>query len=290
MTAISRAEFASSPDNALKMATTHMVRWLVNEYQLEPWAARLLIGCHARYDVVPVMGSMALKDSEEIPAAATVKLARNQLHLALEMVSRLIAAACLLLGPIFAQTRPGLFFREDWAETPAATPLTQEHVSNKDLVVTLYGPGRDQIKKSHHDQPADDPYYVWSGEATGNWAVSLRHRRAYADLTGQGKIRWRAKQEGYRQLRIILKLADGTWLVGDQADGASADWRERELNVSDLRWRRLDVQKVVEGAWVEKPDLRKVDEVGFTDLMIGGGSPACSRLDWIEVWGKPVPR
>jgi len=24
--------------------------------------------------------------------------------------------------------------------------------------------------------------------------------------------------------------------------------------------------------------------------MIGGGSPACSRLDWIEVWGKPVPR
>ena len=43
------------------MATTDMARWLVNEYQLEPWAAHLLIGYQARYDVVTVMGSMALK-------------------------------------------------------------------------------------------------------------------------------------------------------------------------------------------------------------------------------------
>lgn len=57
----SQPEFASSLDNALKMATTDMVRWLVNEYQLEPWAAHLLIGYQARYDVITVMGSMALK-------------------------------------------------------------------------------------------------------------------------------------------------------------------------------------------------------------------------------------
>jgi acetamidase/formamidase len=57
----SQPEFASSLDNALRMATTDMARWLVNEYQLEPWAAHLLIGYQARYDVVTVMGSMALK-------------------------------------------------------------------------------------------------------------------------------------------------------------------------------------------------------------------------------------
>ena len=57
----SQPEFASSLDNALKMATTDMVRWLVKDYQLEPWAAHLLIGYQARYDVVTVMGSMALK-------------------------------------------------------------------------------------------------------------------------------------------------------------------------------------------------------------------------------------
>ena len=72
------------------------------------------------------------------------------------MPTRMITVVCFLVVPLLAQTRRGLFFREDWAETPAATPLTQEHVTGKDLVVTLHGPGREQIKKSHHDQPADE--------------------------------------------------------------------------------------------------------------------------------------
>jgi len=54
-------EFASSLDRALQLATTDMVRWLVLDYQLEPWAAHQLIGAVARYDVVTVAGSMALK-------------------------------------------------------------------------------------------------------------------------------------------------------------------------------------------------------------------------------------
>jgi acetamidase/formamidase len=57
----SQPEFNSALDNALKMATTDMARWLVNDYQLEPWAAHLLIGYQGEYDVVTVMGSMALK-------------------------------------------------------------------------------------------------------------------------------------------------------------------------------------------------------------------------------------
>ena len=38
-----------------------MVRWLVNDYKLEPWAAHQLIGAVGKYDVVTVAGSMALK-------------------------------------------------------------------------------------------------------------------------------------------------------------------------------------------------------------------------------------
>jgi amidase len=57
----SQPEFASSLDRALQMATTDMVRWLVNDYKLEPWAAHQLIGAVGRYDVVTVAGSMALK-------------------------------------------------------------------------------------------------------------------------------------------------------------------------------------------------------------------------------------
>lgn len=189
-----------------------------------------------------------------------------------------------------AQDRPGLFFREDWQEIPAEIPVTQLHVANPDLLLTLYGSGKGNIKKSHHDEPADDPYYIWSGQCEGNWAVTLRHKSALADLSGLSKIQWRTKQSGYRNLRVIVKLYDGAWLVADQCDGESRDWRVREFNVSDLRWRKLDINTVTEGAWVDDPDLTKVDEIGFTDLMRGGGSAACSRLDWVEVWAKTVWR
>lgn len=57
----SQPEFVSSLDRALQMATSDMVNWLVRDYQLEPWAAHLLIGYQGRFDVVTVAGSMALK-------------------------------------------------------------------------------------------------------------------------------------------------------------------------------------------------------------------------------------
>jgi hypothetical protein len=201
-----------------------------------------------------------------------------------------LIAFCFGAAALCAQDRPGLLFREDWKETPAEVPVGQAHVVNPDLVLGLYGPGRTVIKKSHHDRPADDPYYVWSGLCPLNWAVTLKHKDAFADLTGPAKLRWRSKQAGFRQLRIILKLAGGAWLVSDAYDGPSQDWRVREFNVQDIRWRKLDIEKVVEGAWVENPDLNRVDEIGFTDLMVGGESIACTRLDWIEVDAKPVKR
>jgi hypothetical protein len=191
---------------------------------------------------------------------------------------------------VYAQERPKLFLREDWKEIPAALPVTQEHVSDPDLLMTRHGPGQAGIKKSHHDQPADDPYYIWSGEADGTWAISLRHQKQLVDLTGLAKIRWRSKQAGFRELRIILKTVAGEWLVSDQCDPASADWRTHEFNLGDVRWRRLDIKRVVEGDWVKAPDLSRIDEIGWTDLMPGGGSAACSRLDWIEVYGKPISR
>jgi len=194
----------------------------------------------------------------------------------------------MLVVPLLAQERPGLFFREDWKEAPAETPVTQAHVANPELVLSLHGPGKAGIRKSHHDKPADDPYYIWTGACPSNCALSLRHKSGSVDLTGLAKIRWRTKQTGFRELRLILKLADGTWLIANQSDGPSEDWRVREFNISDIRWRRLDIAKVIEGAWVDRPDLSKVSEIGWTDLMAGGGTPASSRVDWIEVYGKRV--
>lgn len=177
-------------------------------------------------------------------------------------------------------------FREDWKETPAATPVTQEHVANPDLTLTVHGPGRDGVKKSHHDQPADDPYYIWSGETKAPWAVSLRHRRGAIDLSGPARIRWRAKQSGFYELRPIVQVGPEQWLVAEQSDGPSADWREREFALSGLTWRALDISRIVEGQVIAAPDLSKVLAVGVTDLRAGGGTPASSRLDWIEVYGR----
>lgn len=202
----------------------------------------------------------------------------------------LVALSCLAAVSLPAQVRPPLFFREDWKEIPAATPVTQEHVSNPDLILALYGLGKMGIKKSHHEKPADDPFYIWFGQCEGNCALSLRHKSSYVDLTGQAKVRWRSKQAGFRETRLLIKLADGTWLVSDVSDGPSGDWREFEFIISDLRWRKLDINKVIEGKWVAKPDLSKVDEIGWTDLMPGGLSDACTRVDWMEVYGRPVPR
>ncbi len=57
----SQPEFASALDNALKMATSDMVRWLVDRHGMEPWAAHLFIGYQGKYDVITVAGSMGLR-------------------------------------------------------------------------------------------------------------------------------------------------------------------------------------------------------------------------------------
>jgi len=184
--------------------------------------------------------------------------------------------------------RPGLFFREDWKEIPAEIPVSQDHVSNSNLILDLYGPGKDSIKKSHHEAPADDPYYIWSGLCTGNWAVTLKHKDHLMDLSSYAKIKWRSKQFGFRQLHILLKLADGTWLVSEEGDARSVDWCIREFNVQDLHWYTIDMETITELKSHPHPDLSKVEAVGFTDLMPGGKSTACSRLDWLEVYAYLV--
>lgn len=186
--------------------------------------------------------------------------------------------------------RPGLFFREDWKEIPAEIPLNQNHVENSELIVQLYGVGMDSLKKSHHENPIDDPYYVWSGLCLGNWMVTVKHKTKNVDLTEFAKIKIRTKQSGLRELRISLKLANGDWLVSDQSVGSSKDWKITEFNIQDIVWHNLDAKRITETGVADNSDISNVEEIGFTDLMQGGESRACSRLDWIEVYGKSILR
>ncbi len=209
----------------------------------------------------------------------------------LKLIAVLLGITLLLLpDACIGQYRPSLFFREDWKETPPEIPVTQQHVANPDLKLGLYGAAIDSMRKSNHDHPVDDPFYVWSGQCTGNWALTLKNPGSFVDLSEFSIIRWRAKQSGFRCLHIIVKLEDGSWLVSDLSDCSSSDWRIVEFVVADIQWYSLDMGTITEKAPVQNPDLSRVDEIGITDLMAGGSSIACSRLDWIEVYGKAVAR
>ena len=45
-------------------------------------------------------------------------------------------------------------------------------------------------------------------------------------------------------LRPMLKLADGTWLVGDHADGSPLDWLQNDIALAEVRWLKLDIAGV----------------------------------------------
>jgi hypothetical protein len=243
------------------------------------------------------------------------------------MMTRRIGMGIVAAGLVFAQPpapagqakqgavryvpedhRPPLFFREDWKHVPADTaehPVVQESLTTPNLELKLYGETKQGIHPDtgiweiQRASPKDDPTFIYTGPCMTPCALALRHKISYVDLTGLAKIRWRTKQTGFHLLRPIVKLADGTWLVGDHAEGASLDWRETEFAFADVRWHYLNIDKVVTtktSDWVEHPDLSKVDEVGFTDLMPGAaadnghGTSGASRVDWIEVYGNPVKR
>ncbi len=195
-----------------------------------------------------------------------------------------------------APKAPALLFRENWKQTPkggenAVSPA--DAVSNPDLELKLYGPSGKDMQLTGAQGNEANPIHLWTGLCEGNSAAALRDKNNYMDLTGLAKVRWLLKESGFHQVHPILKLANGTWLVGDLAMGSTVDWHPYEFSLAEVRWLKLDIDKVLpKGTWVEKPDLSKVDEIGFTDLMPGSGHGpgGWSDVAWIEVYGKTVKR
>ena len=95
---------------------------------------------------------------------------------------------------------------------------------------------------------------------------------------------------------------DGTFLVGDHAEASTTTFLESEFAFAGLRWIRLDIDRIVTvgrygplgeaSSWAESPDLSKVDEVGFVDLMPGSGhgSGGYVNVSAFELYGTPVRR
>jgi hypothetical protein len=191
--------------------------------------------------------------------------------------------------------RPGLFFKEEWQQNEKGDehPVTQQSIANPDLELKLYGESAKEVQLTGKAGDENNPIHVWTGLCTSPCAVAFRHKAGMADLSGLGRIRWNTKMSGFHKVRPIVKLADGTWLIGDREEGTTTDWIFSEFNLSDVRWLRLDINRVVTtGNYVANPDLTKVDEIGFADLMPGSGHGpgGWSDVAQFEVYGKAVPR
>jgi hypothetical protein len=209
-------------------------------------------------------------------------------------------------GPTF-MTLPAvpLFISESWQRKPEETtemPVTQENLSAPNTEIKFYGlDAKNLVIAGTRGNPN---YFVnvWTGMTREPVAVTLRDRSSYVDLTGRAHIRWVIRTAGFHQVRPVIRLADGTLLVGDHADSSTTLFNSIEFAVADIRWLKLDAERVVTlgsygpvgqaSTFVESPDLSRVDEVGYADLMPGSGHGAGGWLNVaaIEIYGKPVRR
>ena len=200
-----------------------------------------------------------------------------------------------------APGRPPVFLSEGWKALPTppddhgAWPASQAGVASANLQLTLHGTSGKEIQLvAVRGQSDMYPLNLWTGTTTSPSAATLRDRTSFVDLSDSlAKIRWVVRTSGFHQIRPVLRLADGTWLVGDQTTGPYADFNQTDISIADVRWMKIDMARVVTtGTWVEKPNLTKVDEIGFADLMPGSGHGAGGYVNVgkIEVYGRPVKR
>lgn len=189
--------------------------------------------------------------------------------------------------------RPVLVFKEEWKNSAGKEhPFVAEDVSSANLDFKVYGVKTTDVLVTGSGRDGD-PIHLWTGLCPSACAVTLKDKANFIDLTGLARIRWVTKISGFHEVRPVVKLADGTLLVGSHVDEPRADYMVSEFGINEVRWLRLDPDKVqTKGDFVATPDLSKVDEIGFADLTPGSGHGAGGWIDVgeIEVYGKAVPR
>jgi len=182
-------------------------------------------------------------------------------------------------------TRPGV---------PDQVKVQQGHITDANVEIKQYGAAEKLLTAN------GDPSSVWSGEVDAPFAVTFHPKGNLLDLTGAAKIRWTTKTSGFHVVRPVLKLADGTLIVGDFSSMNVPMLASTEFPIATIRWVKLDPMRVVTVSspgnsnneiWLQNPDLSKVSEVGFADLMpaSGHGTGGYIQLGTIEVYGRLVP-
>jgi hypothetical protein len=226
-----------------------------------------------------------------------------------------IAAPMAFLGSAFSQERPfattvPVFFKVEWvrpanqADTKVRYMPVQENVADPNVEMKFYGAAAKQILTNGTPGSDSTPYGIWTGTAQGPFAVTFKLKNNYVDMTGLSTIRWFTRTSGFHVVRPVVKLANGLLLVGDLAIASVPQLTLSEFSLGNVRWIKLDPERVVtvnsgpaaanpnQEIWVPNPDLSKVGEIGFADLMPGSGhgTGGWIQLGTIEVYGKAVPQ
>ncbi|MGH8141896.1 MAG: hypothetical protein ACREU2_05170 [Steroidobacteraceae bacterium] len=197
--------------------------------------------------------------------------------------------------------RPGLFFEENWKPSrKAEQPVSSQSSDNPDLDVDTFVPAGQLLlagtvnSKNNPKLAGEAVLHVWTGLCTSPCALALRDKRHFADLSGLARISLETTMSGFHHVRPIVKLADGTWWVGDQAIGTtSLSWLSSQIAYASLHWLKLDMKRLVTvGNLVDKIDLSRVDEIGFVDLKpsSGHGYGGFASVARIRVYARAVPR
>jgi hypothetical protein len=208
----------------------------------------------------------------------------------------LYAAAAEGSGPPPAPTpRAGLFFEEVWQQLPKGgeNPLIQDHVSNPNLELKLYGPKSEELQITGIDGNDTNPTHTWSGLCGAGCTFALRHKDAFADLTGSARVMVQSKTSGFHKIHPFIKLADGSTYIGDYELGQTADFLFEEFRIQQVKWIAFNTETgVTRGNLVDTIDLSRVDEIGFTDLQPGAdhGPGGWSDVAVIRVYANAVPR
>lgn len=188
------------------------------------------------------------------------------------------------------------------------TAVVQENVADPNVEVKWYGPAAKKLLTTGNPGSETQPFGVWSGECDGPFVITFRHKVNNMDLSGLSRIRWSTKTSGFNVVRPVVKLTDGTMLVADYSEYHVPMVTQTEFSLSGMRWLKLDPARAVTVApgdanpkgttlpanetWVVNPDLTKVEEFGFVDLMpsSGHGTGGYIQVNGLEVYAKPVPR
>lgn len=192
-------------------------------------------------------------------------------------------------------TVPALMFKEIWKQPPYTGTLndenrrvTQAAVTNPQLELKLYGAAVKEVGVYEHEGRFD----LWTGMSTSPVALMLRDKGNLIDLTGLARLRATVRTQSLHLLYPALKLADGTYVAGSRGVNTEGNFIHTEIAFNGQRWFKLDPEKLVTTVEVMNPDLSKVDEVGFVDLMPSGGhgNAGWANVSTVELYAKPVKR